>query len=335
MDAIGGARAYCSSTDLYAAGRELLTKASLDDPAGDAIKLLCAAAGCDRATLLARSGAAFPCSVKKTYMSYIARRAEREPIQYIVGEWEFMGLPFVVNRDVLIPRPDTECLVECVVSFIKADLHMRPLILDLCTGSGCVGVSLAFYLRGASIVATDVSARALRVAARNAERNGVSDRIVFIEGDLYQPVDASVDNESVDNESVGSASVGNASAAGALFDVICANPPYIASGDFMTLPDDVRCYEPHVALDGGADGLDFYGRIAEGAAARLRRGGLLAAEVGAGQAGDVSCIFSHNGFSHVRTARDLCGVERVVMAQNDRNGVVDAQRHAVDKQDTP
>ena len=275
---------------LLASGRQILSRAGADDPESDAQWLLCAAAGCGKAELAARPDATISDTVEKTYFTYIDRRVKKEPVQYIAGEWEFMGLPFLLNRDVLIPRSDTECLVEGVIR--ECGCVPAPRILDLCTGSGCIAISLAVLIRASFIVGTDISAQAVRVAKSNAALNGVSGRVTFITGDLY-----------------------GAAAGYPPFDIICANPPYVNTGEYLALPDDVRLFEPRLALDGGADGLEFYRRITEGAARYLKPGGLLAVEAGAGQAGEVEAIFNHSGFISIRTVDDLRGVGRAVFAR--------------------
>ena len=312
---------------LLATGERRLAEAGAEDPRGDAIRLLCVCAGCDRAMLISRSRELPAAPVRDKFYSYIERRARKEPVQYIIGEWEFMGLPFAVNRDVLIPRPDTECLVECVLSELGANPRSTipaappvktPFILDLCTGSGCVAVSLAVFIPNALIVAADISDGALRVAVDNARLNGVGERIFFAAGDLYDPIKkpelCAFYRNAPARPGIEKAACGEA-ADEILFDAICANPPYVACEEMAMLPEDVRMYEPKSALDGGARGLGFFLRIAEGAAGRLKTGGILAVEVGAGQARIVENIFIQCGFSGIRTCRDVRGIERVVLAR--------------------
>ena len=288
-----GWEAAAEFAGLISEGRRRLSEAGLADSARDVETLLYAASGYSREKNFAHSQDALTGPAKEKFFSYIERRAKREPVQYIIGEWEFMGLPFIVGPDVLIPRPDTECLAE----FVIGELGGGASILDLCTGSGCIAISLAVFLRSALITAADISAGALRVAAKNAGLNNVSDRIVFLEGDMFAPLPK-----------------------GSVFDAICANPPYIPKGELALLPEDVRAYEPAEALDGGVDGLDFYYAIAAGALGYLNSGGLLAVEVGAGQAGDVRRIFNEYGLINVRAAKDINGIERVVSARS-RAGV--------------
>jgi release factor glutamine methyltransferase len=213
----------------------------------------------------------------------ITRRAKREPLQYILGTQEFLGLEFVVTPAVLIPRHDTEVLVT---EAVKRGSGCRS-ILDIGTGSGCVAVTVAKALPEAEVCTVDVSGEAIEVARGNAERNRVS--VQFFQGSLFEPF------------------------AGKRFDMVVSNPPYITSADLATLQQEVRDFEPEGALDGGGDGLDFYRRIAADAPAFLNPGGWLLFEVGAGQAGEVLELLKAGGFTNERfTQTDPAGIERVV-----------------------
>jgi release factor glutamine methyltransferase len=280
-------------------GKRFLIGAGSPEDAGDAAELLCAAAACGMAKLRAELGAPVAPGVVERFCGYLARRARHEPIQYIAGSWEFMGLEFRISRHTLIPRPDTECLAEHAMRVAQEHFPRKLArgalrILDLCTGSGCVGISLAHYLKGAAVVASDISPAALAVARENAAIHGLSGRVSFLQGDMF-----------------GALKDGGAGQ----FDIICANPPYIPSGELASLPPDVALYEPREALDGGALGTDFHRRIAAGAPRFIGRGGFVAVEVGAGQAREVSRIFSESGWSGVRAIKDIPGVERVVSAR--------------------
>ena len=210
------------------------------------------------------------------YRELIKRRLGGEPVAYLVGETEFWSLPFTVDASVLVPRPDTETLVETALTLAPAPAA----ILDLCTGSGVIAVSLAHDRPGARVVATDVSAAAAAVARKNAERNAVADRVDVRVGDLFAPV------------------------AGERFDLIVSNPPYIATAVIATLSAEVR-REPILALDGSADGLAFYDRIAAEAVAHLVPGGVLALEHGFDQADAVAARLTAAGFTEVTLVRDL------------------------------
>ena len=213
------------------------------------------------------------------YRSLIKRRLGGECVAYLVGEQELWGLPFYVDKHVLVPRPDTETLIE-VARALRADRAAPCRVLDLCTGSGAIAVSLAKELPAATVIATDVSAEAAAIAARNAERNAVHDRVTVRTGDLFAPV------------------------AGERFDLIVANPPYIASAVIPTLSAEVRA-EPVLALDGGPDGLAFYDRICAEALAYLEPGGALVVEHGYDQADAVRERFERAGFTDVTLTHDL------------------------------
>jgi release factor glutamine methyltransferase len=218
----------------------------------------------------------------------VERRRGHEPMAYILGEREFYGRPFSVNRAVLIPRPDTETLVERALQFLRAS-SLEGGVLDLCVGSGAVAVSLAAELPQRRVLATDLSPEALAVARQNAERHGLGERIEFRQGDLFQPIGAEE-----------------------RFACITVNPPYIGSDEMATLAADVRDFEPRLALDAGQDALVFYRRLAREAGAHLLPGGMLLAEVGYTQAEAVMALWKEAHFEDVCVHRDLGGIPRVV-----------------------
>ena len=219
------------------------------------------------------------------FTQMIGRRMKREPVAYILGEWEFMGLGFEVTPDVLIPEQDTEILVEEAMQLTPDGSR----ILDLCTGSGCILLSLLHYSNGSVGLGTDLSAGALAIAQRNAARLGLSDRASFARGDLFAAVPA-----------------------GEQFDLIISNPPYIATDVIPTLAGEVSVYEPYMALDGGPDGLQFYRSIIGEAASHLVIGGYLMLEIGFDQAEAVSRMLRDSGFYEITVARDYGGNTRVV-----------------------
>jgi release factor glutamine methyltransferase len=218
----------------------------------------------------------------------VERRRKYEPVAYILGEREFYGRSFEVNAAVLIPRPDTETLVEETLRVVKKDALPGPL-LDLCTGSGAVALTLAAELPERELVATDLSAEALAIAARNAQRLGVEARVSLRQGDLFAALSD-----------------------GERFAAITVNPPYIGSDELEALLPDVRDHEPRLALDAGADALSFYRRLVEGAPRWLCDGAQLLVEVGYTQAEDVCRLFLDAGLSDVQSAKDLSGTARVV-----------------------
>ncbi|MDT8903719.1 peptide chain release factor N(5)-glutamine methyltransferase [Anaeroselena agilis] len=258
-------------------------------PRLDAEVLLSHILGTDRMYLYVNFDQPLEAGELAAFREAVKKRAARMPVAYITGRREFFGLSFAVTPAVLIPRPDTEVLVEAVIRRFQAT--DGPSVLDIGTGSGAVIVSLLHKLPAARGVATDVSAEALAVAADNAARLGVADRLEFLRGDLLAP------------------------AAGRVFDAIVSNPPYIAAKDMAALEPELG-YEPRGALAGGADGLDFYRRMAGGAAALLRPGGFLAVEVGAGQARQVAALATEaTGLEAADTIKDYAGVERVVVLE--------------------
>ena len=219
------------------------------------------------------------------YRRLLKRRCSREPLAYILGKWDFMGLEFGVSSDVLIPEQDTENLVEEVMR----EVCDGDRILDLCTGSGCILLSLLNYANGSTGVGTDLSEGAIAVAKENALKLGLSERCDWKAGDLFEAVDP-----------------------GEKFDIIVSNPPYIRSETIGELAPEVRIHEPRMALDGGDDGLYFYKRIIPEAADYLRTGGMLFLEIGYDQAEQVGALMKDAGYYEVRTIKDYGGNDRIV-----------------------
>jgi release factor glutamine methyltransferase len=242
----------------------------------------------DRAFLIANPQAEFSAEGAVRYYALIDRRLAGEPIQYIAGETEFYGLPFHVNRDVLIPRPETEHLVEKIVEL--APLFPKPRIVDVGTGSGAIAIALAHEWPSAVVTAIDISASALDVARRNAKRTGFADRIRFLEGDLLEPV------------------------AGERFEFVVSNPPYVAESDRGSLAVEVREFEPALALFAG-DGIDIYRRLIPDARAVLVPGGFLALEIGYGQDAAVAGLLAASCFEQIEFTADLQGIPRVASAR--------------------
>ena len=226
----------------------------------------------------------------------VQRAAEEEPIAYLTGRAFFFNLEFEVNRDVLIPRPDTETLVENVLQLVRNGVGFgAPRVLDLCTGSGCVAAAVAHHCRAAAVVAVDISPAALAVARRNVERLGLSERVVVEEGDLFEPLARMVDREP--------------------FHLVVANPPYIATGKVAGLDRSVKDYEPLLALDGGPDGLDPHRRILSGAPKHLTPGGRVFLEIAFDQ-GELAlqAAAGHPAFEDARVLKDHAGHDRVLTA---------------------
>jgi len=241
-----------------------------------------------RASLLAhRKDPLLPVDAGR-YHLLVARRLTGEPMQYILGEAEFYGLPFRITPDVLIPRPETEHLVEKVISL--AEHFERPRIVDVGTGSGAIAVALAHNLHAASMTAIDISPPALELAQWNAERLGFGDRIRFLQGDLLAPV------------------------ADEQFEIVVSNPPYVAEADRKSLSVEVREYEPAQALFAGSDGLEIYRRLIPATLRVLIPGGQVALEIGYGQRDAVNALLVEGGFELVESSADLQGIARVVIA---------------------
>ena len=225
---------------------------------------------------------------KEHFLSMIKDRLNGRPIAYILGHREFMGLDFYVKEGVLIPRPDTETLVEEIIEICK-DKYVN--ILDIGTGSGAITVSLAKYLPKSKLTSFDISDIPLEVGKINAINNGVDNKIEFIKSDLFSAI------KEKDIK----------------FDVIVSNPPYIRKADMNTLHTQVKDYEPYNALEGGIDGLDFYKSITEQSHLYINKGGVLAYEVGHDQAQDVAMIMQNNGYTNIYTKKDIQGIDRVVI----------------------
>ena len=219
----------------------------------------------------------------------LRRRLAGEPIQYITGEAEFYGLEFSVTRDVLIPRPETEHVVEKAIEF--AAHFPQPRILDVGTGSGAIAIALARHLSDAIITGTDIWDRALSIARSNAERNGVSNRIRFLHGDLFSPV------------------------AKEQFEIVLSNPPYVSFNDRTSLAVEVRDYEPALALFAGNDGLEVYRRLIPAAFAVLTSGGFVALEIGCGQEAAIRTLLADAGFERIEFVPDLQGIPRAACAK--------------------
>jgi release factor glutamine methyltransferase len=240
-----------------------------------------------RAWLIAHNDELLADELSVSYTELLERRRKGEPIQYITGETEFYGLPFLVTPDVLIPRPETEHLVEKVIEM--ASNFVAPRIVDVGTGSGAIAVALAHKLPQASITATDISSRALALAEENAKRNGVAVR--FLLGDLLAPVE------------------------GERFEIIVSNPPYVAMADRDSLDVEVREYEPALALFAGEDGLEIYHRLIPAAFDALTPGGFVVLEIGYGQSTAIADLLTSAGFECVEFVPDLQGISRVACAR--------------------
>jgi release factor glutamine methyltransferase len=266
------------------------TQAGIESARLDAQVLLAHTLACDRVALYTHFDKPLAPEELEAYRALIKQRLAGRPVAYLVGEQEFWSLPFHVDASVLIPRRDTETVIEVVLDRI-ADRDADLVIADIATGSGAIAVTLARELGPARVVATDLSERAAAVAARNAARNRVADRVDVRVGDLL----AALPDQ-------------------ARLDVLVSNPPYVRSADLAALSAEVRC-EPRGALDGGGDGLVFMRRLIAGAPVHLRPGGLLVLEHGFDQGGDVADLLAAGGFEAIELRRDLGGNARVTSAR--------------------
>lgn len=266
---------------LYETGKDRLEKAGIQEAALDARLLLEEVCRTDRNTLLVHGDRTVTEEEETQFRIFIERRSTHEPLQQITGWQEFMGLRFSVTEDVLVPRQDTETLVEEVMRYLRDGME----ILDVCTGSGCILLSLLRYSNGCRGVGCDISEKALAVAGQNAKELGISAQ--FIQSDLFESIEGR-------------------------FEYIVSNPPYIRKDMIPTLMEEVRDHEPLIALDGGEDGLDFYRKITREATEHLYSGGMLFFEIGYDQGEAVKLLMEEEGYEEVTVSQDLAGLDRVV-----------------------
>lgn len=267
----------------------VLREQGIQDHGKEAEILITWVLGVDRVSLYARD-IPVPPEISEHIDSFAARRCQGEPLQYLMGEVEFFGLKIAVGPGVLIPRPETELLVEEAVRVLRSSGKSGMTILDLCTGSGCIALALAHHFPQATVIAVDRTLPALGYARRNAVDSGTGN-VHLVAGDLYLPLRQRP------------------------YDCIVSNPPYIRSADIAGLQREIRDYEPRNALDGGADGLSFYRRIIAQAPLYLVAEGAVMCEVGDGQSGDVREIASEAGFGDVVMIKDYSGIERIVVCR--------------------
>ena len=283
--------------ELYRIGKESLIKAGIAEAELDARLLLEYICHTNRNDLLVHGDREVSPENETQYLEWINKRAAHIPLQHITGVQEFMGLEFEVNKHVLIPRQDTEILVEEILK----DLHDGTVILDMCTGSGCILISLLNYSNDCEGVGVDISADAIAVAKRNSEKllSGKTDstRYSFVESNLFEAFYESKELEQDFDDR---------------FDIIVSNPPYIRSDVIPTLMEEVKGHEPIGALDGYDDGLYFYREIIKNAGEYLYPGGMLFFEIGCEQAEDVSNLMKEEGYQAVTVCKDLAGLDRVV-----------------------
>ncbi len=274
---------------LYLDARRALKAVGSDNAQLEALELLCFAADKSRDQLYRDMPLYAAAAVETRFRALLDRRLQGEPVAYLIGEWSFCGLPLDISPEVLIPREDTEVLVRQALARLES-MPGQLRVLDLCAGSGCVGLAIAARQPNAQVLLADVSDGALRVSRQNIRRNGLESRVSTCHADaLEKPPKALWD-----------------------FDLIVSNPPYIPTADIGALDPSVRLYEPHLALDGGEDGLDFYRSITEKWLNSLRLDGWLLCEVGLGQSDAVEKLFARAGLRDIHTYADAAGIWRVV-----------------------
>lgn len=275
--------------NLYLDARKRLREAGVEGAQLEARELVCCAAGKSREQFYRDMALYASDPVEEKLAELLERRLAGEPVAYLIGEWEFYGLGLDITPDVLIPRMDTEVLAERAILLARA-AGEGARVLDLCAGSGCVGLAVAAHVPACRVVLGELSEGALRICKQNVRRNGLNARVTCLSVDAMEPPSSALWD----------------------FDVIVSNPPYIPTGDIPGLDPSVRDYEPLIALDGGVDGLDFYRFIASKWKNALRLGGTLIFEVGIGQAPEVEEILAQNGFEQIQTTADTQGIWRVV-----------------------
>lgn len=275
--------------NLLALTREKLLEAGIEDAVSESFLLLEWICGIDRTTCFAEPDTRVSPELFQRFLSVLKKRTERIPLQYLMNSCEFMGYSFFVDERVLIPRQDTECLVEEAVRLVKSieerDCLSSPVrVLDLCTGSGCIGISIKKLCPGTDVTLTDISGEALSVARYNA--CNLDAQMELVQGDLFENIDGQ-------------------------FNFIISNPPYIPTKVIDILMPEVRDHEPRLALDGEEDGLYFYRRILHEAAAYLAPGGFLIMEIGMDQGEDLQKLLNGAGYGDVRILKDLAGLDRI------------------------
>lgn len=278
--------------DIYLSTRNLLRQSGIDGFSLEAKLLVAAAAGKTVPQLLRDMNLYASNRIEDTVTEFVARRMRGEPVAYITGTWEFYGLPMITNTDVLIPRMDTEKLVDTVKELFTGR-KMDARILDLCCGSGCITCAIGHEMPATRLVAIDISANALDVCRRNIAATKLISRVICMQADALSSPPLGIGD----------------------FDMIVSNPPYIPSEEIKTLDSSVKDFEPVWALDGGADGMKFYKAIIKYWKSLLRPGGYLLFEVGEGQAQSVSEMLQAAGFSYTDTRKDTLGIDRVVFGR--------------------
>ncbi len=280
-------------SEMYISLRNRLRDAGIEAAALEARLIAASAAGKSTEKLLRDMRYYATDEVERRAEEMVQRRLAGEPVAYITGVWEFRGLPMEVSRDVLIPRIDTEVLAELAIKYLRGTGRLDARVLDLCSGTGCIGCAIAAELPRVRVVLADVSAAAMDISRRNVERNGLGGRVSFLPADVTKQPPLMTGS----------------------FDLVVSNPPYIPTMEILTLDPSVRDYEPVWALDGGEDGLDFYRAILKNWALVIRQGGELMFEVGEDQAERVKDLMRMAGLREARSFPDTQNIQRVVAAK--------------------
>jgi len=278
--------------DIYIQTRKDLRAAGIEAYSMEARLLVSSAAGKTMAQLMRDLPLYAAPGLEETVRAMTERRLAGEPVAYITGSWEFYGVPLEVSRDVLIPRPDTEVMVEAAVKLFEGR-NGRPRILDLCTGSGCVGIALAVRMPGARVVLVDNDHKALSLCRRNVQLNGLDVRVMCIDADVTRKPPMLLGK----------------------FDLITCNAPYIPTAEIETLDSSVKDYEPYQALDGGADGLDIIRPVIALWKSVLKDRGTIMLEIGEGQSLEVQMLLTQAGFTQVGALRDTGGTDRIIVGR--------------------
>ncbi len=276
--------------ELIKEAEQKLNEAGFDNALGETVALLSQALNCTKSYLYTHKDETPDENRIKLFHDYLQKRTNHMPVAYITGKAYFMSLEFTVDESVLIPRPETEGMVEKVLSLSEGNTKGIEL-LDMCTGSGCIGISAAYYNRNITAVLADKMEGCIKIAKGNIKKHRLDDRVTTMQSDMF----SSLENKE--------------------YDYILCNPPYIKSGDMDSLMDDVRLFEPASALDGGHDGLHFYRILAEKSGDHLKKGGHLILELGMGQETGVSDLIKNNGLSVVSIDGDLGGIPRILTAK--------------------
>ena len=275
--------------ELLIQGRNILRVAEIENPGFEVEIILAHSLKKDRVFLYTQDQEEMSDKIIEDFFKSVHRREAHEPLAYILGFKEFMGIEFKVNDQVLIPRPDTECMVEFLIDYLKTFFPDGGDVLDLCTGSGAIGIALKLYHPAINLAISDMSKDALKIAEKNAQKLIKSNLKIF-HSDLFQKIPT-------DKK----------------FDLIVSNPPYIPSKIIRNLEPDIFNYEPHLALDGGETGLSFYIQIIKEAAGFMNPGGLLALEIGEDQEASIKALLKESGFKKIQRIKDLAGLSRCVL----------------------